>query len=161
MATNRFEVSDALWAKVRTLLPVHVNRHRFGGGRPRVPDRVCLHAVLFVLRTGCQWKALDATGICSGSTAHRHFQQWVQAGVFEHLFHDGVKAYHELCGIDWSFLSLDGSLTKAPLGGGKNRGQPHRSGQTRGQTQPAGRRPGRAAGRGGRRGQRAGHVPGR
>ncbi len=29
-----------------------------------------------------QWKALDATGICSGSTAHLRFQEWVAAGVF-------------------------------------------------------------------------------
>jgi hypothetical protein len=30
----------------------------FGGGKPRTPDRVCMDAVFFVLRTGCQWKAL-------------------------------------------------------------------------------------------------------
>lgn len=33
-----------------------------------------------VLRTGCQWRALDATAICSGSTANDRFQEWQQAG---------------------------------------------------------------------------------
>jgi len=39
--TTGFRVSDALWAVLEPLLPVHVNTHRFGGGRPRVPDRRC------------------------------------------------------------------------------------------------------------------------
>lgn len=152
---TRYRSSDAFWKQFQQLIPEHRNTHRFGGGRPRVPDRDCLDGILFVLRTGCQWKALDETGICSGSTAHRRFQQWLEAGVFDRLFAHGIERYDELIGIDWSFLSLDGCQTKAPLGGGKNRSQPHRSRQMRGQTQPAGRRPGRAAGSGHRRGQRA------
>ena len=31
----------------------------------------------YVLRTGCQWKALDAMGIRPGSTEHLRFQEWV------------------------------------------------------------------------------------
>jgi transposase len=34
--------------------------HPFGGGKPPTPDRVCMDAIFFVLRTGCPWKALDA-----------------------------------------------------------------------------------------------------
>jgi hypothetical protein len=30
-------------------------------------------AILFVRRTGCQWNALKATGICSSSVAHTRF----------------------------------------------------------------------------------------
>jgi transposase len=46
---------------MQPLLSVHVNTHRFGGGRPRRPDRRCADAIFFyVLRTGCQWKALGA-----------------------------------------------------------------------------------------------------
>ena len=55
--TTDFRVSDALWAVLLPLLPVHVNTHRFGGGRPRVPDRPCADAIFYVLRTGCQWQA--------------------------------------------------------------------------------------------------------
>jgi len=35
--TTGFRVSDALWAVLAPLLPVHVNTHRFGGGRPGSP----------------------------------------------------------------------------------------------------------------------------
>ena len=140
MGNNRFQVSDDFYAFFEKLLPERRNTHRFGGGRPRRPDRHCLNGILFVLRTGCQWKALDATGICPGSTAYDRFQEWVQAGVFEALFHRGVKRYDELVGLDWSFLSLDGAMTKAPLGGEKNRPQPHGPRKKRHETEPAGRR---------------------
>ena len=126
---NQYRVSDELWGKIEPLLPKHPNTHRFGGGRPRVPDRQAMDGILFVLRTGCQWNALNATGICSSSTAHRRFQQWIEAGVFLNLWSIGLQEYDELQGIDWSWQSMDGAMTKAPLGGGKNRPKPHRSGQ--------------------------------
>ena len=126
---NQYRVSDALWAKIEPLLPEHVNTHRFGGGRPRADDRRCMDAIFFVLRTGCQWGALDATAICAHSTAHDRFQEWRAAGVFERLWELSLQEYDELKGVDWSWQSMDGAMTKAPLGGEKERPQPHRSGQ--------------------------------
>jgi putative transposase len=121
--TTSFYVSDELWAVLEPLLPVHVNTHRYGGGRPRVADRKCADAIFYVLRTGCQWKALDQTDLCPGSTAHDRFQEWVQADVFLKLWKAGVEQFDELEGIDWEWSSMDGAMTKAPLGGedtGKN-----------------------------------------
>jgi len=90
-----------------------------------------MDAIFFVLRTGCQWNALNATGICSSSSAHRRFQEWTAAGVFQKLWVVGLEEYDELQGIDWSWQSMDGAMTKAPLGGGKNRPKPYGSGQKR------------------------------
>lgn len=118
---NRYRVSDELWAKIEPWLPKHKNTHRFGGGRPRVPDRKAMDGIFFVLRTGCQWNALNETGICSSSTAHQRFQEWVAAGVFQKLWAMSLEDYDELKGLDWSWQSMDGAMTKAPLGGGKNR----------------------------------------
>jgi len=125
-----YRISDALWEKIEPLLPEHENTHRFGGGRPRRPDRECLDAIFYVLRTGCQWNALKETDLCPSSTAHDRFQEWVEAGVFAKLWEAGLLEYDELEGLDWSWMSLDGAMTKAPLGGGKNREEPHGSGQT-------------------------------
>ena len=111
-----WRISDTLGPEMAMHLPQHVNTHRFGGGRPRAPDRVCMDAILFVLRTGCQWKALDATKFCPGSTAHDRFQEWVAAGVFAALWKTGLLEYAGLKGIDWQWLSMDGCMTKAPLG---------------------------------------------
>jgi putative transposase len=115
--TTGYRISDDLWAILQPLLPVHVNTHRFGGGRPRIPDRLCADAVFYVLRTGCQWQALDQTELCAHSTAHDRYQQWVNAGVFLRLWQAGVAQFDELKGLDWAWLSMDGAITKAPLGG--------------------------------------------
>lgn len=114
-----WRIPDELWAEIEILLPKHVNTHRFGGGRPRAADRVCMDAIFFVLRTGCQWKALDATLFCPGSTAHDRFQEWVRADVFVEMWRLGLLEYDCLHGLDWSWLSMDGCMTKAPLGGKK------------------------------------------
>ena len=60
--TGSFQVSDELWAVLAPLIPQRVNTHPLGGGRPRVPDRTCANGIFYVLRTGCQWKALGRHG---------------------------------------------------------------------------------------------------
>ena len=121
--TTGFRISNELWAVLAPLLPVRVNTHRFGGGRPRVSDRRCADAIFYVLRTGCQWEALNQTELCAKSTAHDRFQEWAAAGVVLQLWQAGVAQFDELQGIDWDWLSMDGAMTKAPLGGKKNRAE--------------------------------------
>jgi putative transposase len=115
--TTDYRISDDLWTVLQPLLPPHPNTHRFGGGRPRIPNRRCADAIFYVLRTGCQWQALDQTRLCAHSTAHDRYQQWVQADVFLQLWQAGVSQFDELKGLDWAWLSMDGAITKAPLGG--------------------------------------------
>ena len=143
-----WRLPDELWEQMAPLLPPR-KPHPLGCHNPRVPDRSAMNAIFFVLRTGCQWNALNVTGICSSSTAHRRFQQWVRAGVFAKLWEQGLSDYDELKGIDWRWQAMDGAMTKAPLGGEKNRSQPHGSGERRCQAQPAdgGRRSADRAGR--------------
>jgi len=74
---------------------------------------------------------LNETGICSSSTAHSRFQEWVKVGIFQKLWAMALEDYDELKGIDWSWQSMDGAMTKAPLGGGKNGSKPYGSGQKR------------------------------
>jgi transposase len=147
-----WRLPDALWAKMEPLLPPRP-KHPLGCHNPRVPDRAAMDAIFFVLRTGCQWNALRETTICSSSSAHRRFQEWLAAGVFAAFWREGLLAYDALAGIDWTWLALDGAMGKAPLGGGKNRPQPHRPGQARGQALAADRRARRPARGGDRRGQ--------
>jgi putative transposase len=73
--------------------------------------------ILYVLRTGCQWNALPSSKYGSGKTAHRYFQRWIKAGVFRKMWQAGLNEYDEIKGIDWKWQALDGSMTKAPLGG--------------------------------------------
>ncbi len=135
---QEIEVSDELWELAEPLLPVREKpSHPLGCHRPRIPDRQVLNGIFFVLRTGCQWKALDATGICRGSTAHSRFQEWERDGFFARLWEASLCDYDELEGLDWSWLALDGAMTKAPLGGEKKWTQPVRPRQKRRQKEPA------------------------
>jgi putative transposase len=134
---NRYRVSDGLWEKFEPLIPVRVNSHPRGGGRKPRPDREVVDGIFFVLRTGCQWKALDETSICSGSVAHARFQKWVEAGVFLRFWQEGLREYDECKGIDWNWQSMDGAMTKAPLGGEKNGPQSDGQGQRWRQTKLA------------------------
>ena len=122
-----WRLPDALWERMESLLPKYRTSPK--GGRPRLPLRQIADGIFYVLRTGCQWNALNETGICSSSTAHSRFQEWTQAGVFQKLWAMALDEYDELKGIDWSWQSMDGAMNKAPLGGGKNRPQSYGSGQ--------------------------------
>lgn len=128
-----WRLPDELWEQMEPLLPPR-KPHPLGGHNPRVSDRAAMNAIFFVLRTGCQWNALSATGICSSSSAHRRFQEWTQAGVFEEFWRLGLLALDALDEIDWSWLAMDGAMTKAPLGGEKNWPQSYGSRQRRRQT---------------------------
>jgi putative transposase len=46
-----------------------------------------------VLRTGLQGRALKATGICGPSSAYRRFWEWLEEGVFNELWRQGLLAY--------------------------------------------------------------------
>lgn len=107
----RFLPTPDLWAATEPLIPQHTT-----GGRPKKPDRQMFAAIFYVLTTGIQWNALPR---CpgAGSTVHDRFQQWTRAGVFEALRTTGLIEFDTSVGLDWAWQSIDGCMTKAPLGG--------------------------------------------
>jgi transposase len=119
-SSEKWYIPDVLWGRIEPLLPAP-KPHPLGCHKPRVDNRAAMNAIFFKLRTGCQWNALNATGICTSSSAHRRFQEWGKAGVFHRLWEQGLEQYEVLKGIKWEWQSLDGAMTKAPLGGEKKR----------------------------------------
>jgi hypothetical protein len=63
---------------------------------------------------------------------------WLEAGVFLEFWKRSLLNYDRLEGIDWTWLSADGAMTKAPLGGEKNGTQSYGSRQRRRQAKLAG-----------------------
>jgi transposase len=110
------KIPDELWDEIiRLILPSEKPDNTVG--RPAVPFRKILDGILYVLRTGCQWKML-LKEYGSGSTYHRRFQQWSTSKVFQRLWTRLLKVYDDLVGIQWKWQSLDSSISvKAPLGG--------------------------------------------
>lgn len=111
-------IPESLWWRIEPLLPRYSPSPK--GGRPRVNPRHVVDGIFYLLRTGCQWKALPRTFGCA-STAHRYFQEWVRLGIFGRLWKVCLKEYDRCRGIAWKWQSLDGTMTKSPLGGEKNR----------------------------------------
>jgi transposase len=75
-------VTDEAWALISPLFPSAA-----ATGRPRKwALRLLLEAVLYLLRTGCQWRALP-DAFPPYSTVQRHFYAWRDTGLFERMNH--------------------------------------------------------------------------
>jgi len=109
--------------RVERLLPPPKPKKK--SGRPRMDDRLAMNAIFYVLRTGCQWKALPKS-LGAGSTVHDRFQEWRDAGVFQRLWKQGLTEYDAKKGLEWRWQTIDTAMTKAPLGGKKHRPKPNR-----------------------------------
>ena len=119
MAHKSWEITDEFWSKVEPLIPKPKRdpnksyQRKRGAGRKPMEMRKVFEAIVFVLRTGIQWKALPKE-YGSSSSVHRYFQKWAKAGLFEKLWKKGLAEYDEMEGIAWRWQSIDGCMTKAP-----------------------------------------------
>jgi len=120
--TRSWEVSEAFWERVKPLIPVLPKRkagkeykRKAGGGRKPMDTRKVFEGIVYVLRTGCQWKALPKECFGSASSIHSYFFQWLREGFFLQLWRAGLAEYDELEGIAWEWQSIDGAMVKAPL----------------------------------------------
>lgn len=77
-----WRIPDELWQHMEPMLPKR--RRSRKGGRPPLPFRQVLNGIFYVMRTGCQWKAVPAE-FGSGSSLHRYFQYFVRRGLFQKL----------------------------------------------------------------------------
>jgi transposase len=108
------KISDELWNEIKIILPSEKPNNTIG--RPILPFRRVLDGIVYVLRTGCQWKMLPKE-YGSGSTCHRRFQEWILSKVSQKLWINLLEIYDDLRGIKWTWQSLDSVSVKAPLGG--------------------------------------------
>ncbi len=109
-----WRVSDELWERIEPILGEHDPPQRTG--RPRVDQRAILDAVIFRLRTGCQWNRLPKE-FPDDSTVHRAFQRWVDLGVLDRIWAALIEGCEELGGVDWEWQAADGATGKARFGG--------------------------------------------
>jgi len=114
---DNWRIPDYMWEEMKLIIPKPIDNHPLHCHRKRINDRIIMNGILFVLKAGCQWQALDSTKICKHSVAHDRFQEWIKVGVFEEFWRRGLLIYDETKGIGWKWISLDGAITKSPLGG--------------------------------------------
>lgn len=109
-----WEVPDDLWEQLEPLLAELDPPARTG--RPRINQRAALDAIIFRLRSGCQWNQLPST-FPDDSSVHRTFQRWVRLGLFEHIWAVLLQACDELGAVQWDWQAADTSMGKARMGG--------------------------------------------
>src|SRR6188768_3750191 len=111
-------VSDDVWATVEPLLPADPPKPK--GGRPRLPDRLALTGILFVLKTGIPWEYLpQEIGCGSGMTCWRRLRDWQQAGVWQRLHRVLLDELGRGDRIDWSRAAVDSASVPAKRGAKK------------------------------------------
>src|SRR5512135_160193 len=111
-------VTDALWERLRPLLPPPPpRRFRFPGRKP-LDHRRILTGILFVLKTGIAWEDLPAELGCGcGKTCREHLKRWHEAGVWTKLHAVLLAELNGAGQIDWRRALIDASFAEAPEGG--------------------------------------------
>jgi putative transposase len=113
------DITDVQWAFIESHIPPEP-----GGGRPRKTDmRDVLDAVLYILRTGCQWRYLPVD-FPPKSTVWRYFDRWRRGGTLDRI-HDLLrrkvrateKPYHPRTSASVDSQSID------TTSGGEQRGR--------------------------------------
>jgi transposase len=109
------DLTDEPWDVLKPIIPVPPRRPD-GRGRPWRDAREVLNGILWILRTGAQWKDLP-TRYPPYQTCHRRFQQWVRSGVLERILRALATDLEERGGIDLSECFIDGTFVVAKKGG--------------------------------------------
>jgi putative transposase len=76
------DVTDEQWQVIKSLLP----KKRTDGGRPPLDRRIILNAILYVVRTGCQWRQLPRD-FPNWKSVYTVFWRWRKGGVWERIHH--------------------------------------------------------------------------
>lgn len=79
------DLTDAQWQELAPLLPSPK-----AGGRPRAHDlREIINGILYVLRTGCSWRALPHD-LPPWGTVWWYFRQWRHDGTWQRI-HEALR----------------------------------------------------------------------
>jgi putative transposase len=86
------DLTDQQWQVVRGLLP-----RPAAVGRKPIDRRIILNAILYVVRTGCQWRQLPRD-FPKWKTVYSVFWRWRNLGIWERI-HDALRRrVRQACG---------------------------------------------------------------
>lgn len=106
----------------RLLPPARVRPQ--GGGVANIDDEAVFAAIIYVLVSGCAWRALPPCFGASKSTVHRRFLIWSRAGVWGQLHQKVLQLLDGQDLIDLSRVVLDSAHVRAKKGGRTCRSEP-------------------------------------
>ncbi len=86
-----------------------------GGGTQDTSDETLFAAIIYVLVSGCAWRALPPCFGISKSTAHRRFLIWSRAGVWGRLYEKILHRLDDAGPLDLSRAAHACTYAKTPL----------------------------------------------
>ena len=109
------DLTDAEWALVEPLIPPA----KPGGNRRHVDEREIVNALMYILSTGCQWRALPKD-LPPRSTVHDYFDLWSWDGTLDRIHHALYVKCREQAGREASPTAaiIDSQSVKAAEKGG-------------------------------------------
>jgi transposase len=109
------DVTDAEWSLVAPLIPPA----RSGGNRRRVDEREVVNGLMYVLSTGCQWRAIPKD-LPARSTLYDYFDLWTYDGTLQRLHETLYATCREQAGKEASptVAIIDSQSVKAAEKGG-------------------------------------------
>ena len=113
--SNSSDLSDPEWALIEPFIPPA----KRGGRKREVDVREVLNGILYVLGTGCQWRALPKD-LPPKSTVHNYFRLWEWDGTLERIHHELYVMTRELEGREASPTvgAIDSQSVKSAEKGG-------------------------------------------
>ena len=110
------DLTDPEWSLIAPLIPPA----KRGGRKREVDVREVLNAILYVLGTGCQWRALPKD-LPPRSTVHNYFTLWEWDGTLDRIHHELYVMTRELEGRDASPTAgaIDSQSVKSAEKGGR------------------------------------------
>ncbi|MFC8022143.1 IS5 family transposase [[Kitasatospora] papulosa] len=108
-------VPDGLWEIAEPLIPLSKVRPQ-GGGTQDTPDETLFAAIIYVLVSGCAWRALPPCFGISKSTAHRRFLIWSRVGVWGRLHEEILHRLDDAGLLDLSRAVLNSAHVRVIKG---------------------------------------------
>ncbi|GEP01957.1 transposase [Methylobacterium haplocladii] len=91
------DLTNAEWALIAPLIPPA----KRGGGKRSVDLRAVVNGLMYVLSTGCQWRAIPKD-LPARSTVHDYLDLWDYDGTLERIHHTLYVACREQAGREAS-----------------------------------------------------------
>ena len=111
---DRSQLTDEQWFLIEDLFDWQPPTR--AGGRPMVPPRAVLEALLWMLRNGGPWKDLPKS-FPSEATCRRRLREWAETALLTEVWARLVELSDEMKRVDWQHLIADGTFCRAKKGG--------------------------------------------
>ena len=106
---QRYSITDRQWDFIQPLLP----KSEAPTGRPPADQRMILHGLMWILRTGSPWRDLPRAQFGPWQTVYHYRNAWRADGTLDKIIQALQVRLDRRGKIDWDLWCIDGSVVRA------------------------------------------------